>query len=196
MAMHEPLTPPASELLPKLARQQADRRQAGGRGRLLLVLATFAQPPDNPDTGDGMVEVLHAAIMDRLRNSVRGEDLVLRRDRRDFLMALVDCLPEQAALRLSIVLQAVGERPIEVEGNSIPVVLIAGAATVEDDLADDVAAQRVAIDLALSRATSALAAARVRGSLDSLLLFDGVETVVDHPLVVGRRPPALPVSSN
>ncbi len=173
------------DLLPRLAQQHADRRREGARGQLLLVLAGL-ESQTRSSLGDlGGHSALLEAVGDRLRQSVRGHDMVIQRADGDFLIALVDCLPEQAALRLSRLLAAVGDQPIDVAGRSIDVVLAAGAATLPDAPADDVAAQRSGIDAALGRAAAALAAARARGSDRAVLVFDGVESVTGHPLAAG-----------
>ncbi len=125
------------------------------------------------------------AVEERLRQSVRGNDLVMRRADGDFLLALVDCLPEQAALRLSDLLSAVGDAPIELSGRGVDALLAAGAATLGDAPEDDPVSQRAGIDAALARASAALSAARARGSDRAVLVFDGVESVAGHPLAAG-----------
>lgn len=173
------------DILPRLAQQHADRRREGARGQLLLVLAGL-EPHSSAVTADASDRAaLLEAVAERLRNSVRGHDMVIQRADGEFLLALVDCLPEQAAFRLSKLLTAVGDQPIDVAGRSVDVVLAAGAATLPDAPADDAAAQRTGIDAALARASAALLAARARGSDRAVLVFDGVESVVGHPLVAG-----------
>jgi len=172
------------DVLPQLAQQQADRRRAGARGQLLLVLAGL-----EPRMGGTAHPSTHSTLLDavetRLRQSVRGSDLVIQRADGDFLLALVDCLPEQAALRLSQLLSAVGDEPIEIAGHGVDALLAAGAATLADAPEDDPISQRAGIDAALMRAAAALAAARARGSDRAVLVFDGVESVTGHPLAAG-----------
>lgn len=172
------------DVLPQLAQQQADRRRAGARGQLLLVLAGL-----EPRMGGAALPAGHSTLLDaveeRLRQSVRGNDLVIQRADGDFLLALVDCLPEQAALRLSKLLSAVGDEPIDIAGHGVDAHLAAGAATLADAPEDDPVSQRAGIDAALTRAAAALAAARARGSDRAVLVFDGVESVAGHPLAAG-----------
>lgn len=173
------------DLLPRLAKQNADRRREGARGQLLLVLAGL-EPHSSAVTADASDRAaLLETVAARLRESVRVHDLVIQRADGDFLLALVDCLPEQAAFRLSKLLAAVGDQPVDVSGRGIDVVLAAGAATLPDAPADDVNAQRYGIDAALGRAAAALVAARARGSDRAVLVFDGVESVAGHPLAAG-----------
>ena len=179
--MHQ-VTP---DVLPRLAQQHADRRREGARGQLLLVLAGL-EPQSSAVTADASDRaVLLETVAERLRNSVRNHDMVVQRSDGDFLLALVDCLPEQAALRLSTLLSAVGDQPIDLAGRGIDMVLAAGAATMPDAPAADAAAQRAGIDAALTRAAAALALARARGSDRAVLVFDGVESVAGHPLAAG-----------
>ncbi len=179
--MHQ-VTP---DVLPQLAEQHANRRRDGARGQLLLVLAGL-EPHSTAVTADASDRAaLLDTVAERLRQSVRAHDMVIQRADGDFLLALVDCLPEQAALRLSKLLAAVGDQPIDVAGRGIDVVLAAGAATLPDAPADDTKAQRTGIDAALGRAAAALIAARARGSDRAVLVFDGVESVVGHPLAAG-----------
>ncbi|MEO6065971.1 MAG: diguanylate cyclase [Lysobacterales bacterium] len=173
------------DVLPRLAQQHANRRREGARGQLLLVLAGL-EPLSSAVTADASDRAaLLEAVAERLRNSVRAHDMVIQRADGDFLLALVNCLPEQAALRLSKILAAVGDQPVDMAGRGIDVLLAAGAATLPDSPADDVTAQRAGIDAALARAAAALTAARARGSDRAVLVFDGVESVAGHPLAAG-----------
>lgn len=185
-SMQETSSQAIPESLPQLARQQSDRRGRGAPGRLLLVIAG-----PEPHWPEGMPEDLAvrtemlSQVADRLRRAVRDRDLVVQRADGNFLIALVDCLPEQAAIRLSRLLRGVGQAPLELGGHSIEVVLAAGAATFSEAAGDDAASQRAAIDHALARASAALVASRDRGSDRALLVFDGLETVAGHPLAAG-----------
>lgn len=180
----EPISHVTPDVLPQLAQQQADRRRAGARGQLLLVLAGL-EPRMGGTTHPSTHSTLLDAVEERLRQSVRGNDLVIQRADGDFLLALVDCLPEQAALRLSKLLSAVGDQPIDIAGHGVDALLAAGAATLADAPEDDPVSQRAGIDAALTRAAAALAAARARGSDRAVLVFDGVESVAGHPLAAG-----------
>ncbi len=173
------------DVLPRLAQQHANRRREGASGQLLLVLAGL-EPQSSAVTADASDRAaLLEAVAERLRNSVRAHDMVIQRADGDFLLALVNCLPEQAALRLSKLLAAVGDHPIDMAGRGIDVLLAAGAATLPDAPADDADAQRAGIDAALARAAAALMAARARGSDRAVLVFDGVESAAGHPLAAG-----------
>ncbi len=174
------------EGLPQLAQQQVDRRGCGAPGRLLLVIAGPEPhwPAGMPEDRSVRTEMLRQ-VAERLRRAVRDRDLVEQRADGNFLIALVDCLPEQAAIRLNGLLRGVSQSPLEIGGHSIEVVLAAGAATFSEIPGDDSSCQRKAINHALERAGAALAASRARGSDRAVLVLDGLETVAGHPLAAG-----------
>ncbi len=185
--MSEPGPRQASDLLPRLAQEHAERRHAGGRGRLLLVLVALLAPPADA-AHPGAVALLREVLAGRLRANMRGDDLVIQRgEGGEFLLALVDCLPEEAAMRLSKLLDTVSSQPVEAGGAMFDVILAAGAAILADGLGADEAAQRAGIDAAILRATAALASARSRdrGTQQTALVFDGVETIAGHRFAAG-----------
>ena len=164
----------AESALPQLAKRSDDRRRSGGRGQLLMVMIDVDHFKKINDTyGHASGDVVLQAVATRLRQSVRGSDMLVRWGGEEFLLALNDCDPAHAAAPLRALLAAVSNQAIAIDANTLRISVSAGAAAYSSPEDADRRTARLAIEQAIARADAALYEAKARGRDRAVLVVDG-----------------------
>lgn len=169
-------------VLPGMALVQGERRRSGSRHQLLLVLIDvdhFKRINDSHGhaVGDRVLQVVAA----RLRQCVRGTDMLVRWGGEEFLLALADCAQALVEARLRSVLATVGDEAVSIENGSLKISISAGAAVYMPPCEGDARTPGLAIEAAIAQADRALYEAKNRGRDRAVLVVDGAEIVAGKP---------------
>ena len=158
----------ANEALPELVRRDDRRRHAGASERMLLVLLDVDHfKRINDSRGHAVGDLVLQAVAERLRQSVRGGDMLVRWGGEEFLVAFDGCDPQHAPERLRSLLAAISDAPVAVDGDELHISVSAGAAMYLPPDATATLAQ--ALDRSIAQADAALYEAK-RGGRDRAVI--------------------------